>query len=441
MNDTHVTILICTLAHILLWVFAYRLRARKLDLFDPFYLISALYIMIFVYGPWVWINNSQTSYQGIEVMKYLPKGTLVFNIGYFFFSIGALARIKFVKKQEPSYLRDVTYNNKKIISNYYREPTRIYIIRYATILYIFSLGLTILYYQLIGRSFLSLLSLGSYGTSSVGSDATGLYILRTMIRSTIPASLLLLRFSKRKFFPSVMAIILCIICISTGSRNLAITVILAIFVEHYLEIGKRPKNVTVLLLIICFYLLIGIIGIFRETIKNGQGINWALISSEKMRDAFMYNVEIFFPFYHLVAYIPSSYPYHYGLGFLNIVVQFIPRAIWHSKPAMLGKSALEVMYGSSLGGAAYPNIGEFYYEFGLIGVVLLMYAFGYIMKRIYEKSVYETDCFNILRFSIIFGYIIQFVCRGHIASWAIDYILMLAPIGVLRYLLKNRRLI
>lgn len=172
--------------------------------------------------------------------------------------------------------------------------------------------------------------------------------------------------------------------------------------------------------------------------KASAGMDFSQVNSDALFDAFMYNAEIFYPFYNLVEYIPKYANYHYGLGILNIVVQFIPRALWPGKPTMLGKTAFEAMYGDSMGGAAYPNIGEFYYEFGIVGVIVFMFAYGRIMQGVYYKAMQKKDKLSQLMFAINFGYIIQFVCRGHFASWAIDYVFMLGPIVLLKYLLRKK---
>ncbi len=429
--------LVLTSLHIVTWCVFYALFQRKVDAFDPFYLISALYIMIFVFGPWVWIDRGQTTYQGVQVMAYLPQATKVFNIGYACFAVGSISR---------HYMR-VTFGGRglsnrqktQIDIDYTDEETRRYIVKYAVLVYIGSMALSLLYYQLIGRSILSLLSLGQMGETTEGRAGEGIYFLKTFFRSAIPGAILLLSFSKKKFVPWICTIVLSIMCISTGSRNLAITVMLSVFIYHYMRRKKRPSIVTLSVLIVGFYVLIGVIGIFRSEIKGSQEIDFSQVDSEGMFEAFMFNAEIFYPFYNLVEFIPQNAPYHYGLGILNIVVQFVPRILWPGKPTMLGETAFEVMYGDSMGGAAYPNIGEFYYEFGLAGVIVMMFLYGRIMTGVYRNALKQEDRLSIIMFAINFGYIIQFVCRGHFASWAIDYVFMLGPVVLLQWLLRNKR--
>ena len=74
--------LVITVIHIIFWIAMYQFRdkkskkQKKIDAFDPFYLITGLYFMVFVIAPWIWIDRGQTSYQGIAIIKYLPRQRL-----------------------------------------------------------------------------------------------------------------------------------------------------------------------------------------------------------------------------------------------------------------------------------------------------------------------------------------------------------------------------
>ena len=69
---------------------AYNHSQKKIDVMGPFYLITGLYFLVFVWAPFEWIKIGQTDYQGVEVMEYLPRGNAVFIIGYISFILGRL---------------------------------------------------------------------------------------------------------------------------------------------------------------------------------------------------------------------------------------------------------------------------------------------------------------------------------------------------------------
>ena len=99
----------------------------------------------------------------------------------------------------------------------------------------------------------------------------------------------------------VGAYLLFSVCTSTGSRNLAICLVLAIVVYFYLRANKRPKLVTILLGIVALYVFVGLVGIFRTAFKTGNAIYLDTATSDSTYEAFMFNVEIFYPFYTLVG--------------------------------------------------------------------------------------------------------------------------------------------
>lgn len=379
----------------------------------------------------IWINRGQTSYQGVQVMDYLPEATLVFNISYAiyaFFSFLVFSK-KTVIEESTDYI-DFLNDNQ----------TKDYIIKFGAICFLISILLALFYYSLTGRGLMFMLSLGQLGEREKSMNVTGIYFLMQFIRSAIPGILILVAFSdKYRFGIYIGALVLCLVCVSTGSRNLALCVMLALVVYKYLNYGKRPKLITILIGIIIIYLFVGFIGIFRGVIKSGNEIDFSTINSDSIFSAFMYNIEIFYPFFTLVGYLDRGLiSYHLGLGILNIPLQFIPHVLWKTKPATLGLTSFEAMYGDSMGGAAYPNIGEFYYEFGIIGAIIGMALFGIISQNQFSYAQKTKNKLSMLEYSIFFGYIMQFICRGHFASWALDFAFMFGPIWFLKKRLKNK---
>lgn len=429
--------LIFTTVHIFIWMFLYRYRIGYTDPLDSFYFSSGLYLLIFVYAPAVWIIRGQTAYQGVEVMSYMPIGMLVFNIGYFVFACASVSNKKIVLGDYGTVDR---YSNDAFVDYLYSDEISSQITRWAWLLYSVSIALVILYYARTGRSLIYMITLGQGDEIAVGGEALGTYFLAQFSRSAIPAIILILTFQKRyKVFCYIAVYVLAAICFTSGSRNLALCVVISIIIMHYFKKDKRPNFFVSIIAILLMFLFVGFVGTYRQTMRTGGTIDLSLLNFEGMMDAFMFNVEIFFPFFNIVGYtFAGQTSCHYGLGILNIPIQFIPRAIWSSKPATLGLTAFEAMYGSSFGGSAYPNIGEFFYELGIPGVVLFMYIFGKKMRNLYDNAIYSRNPFSMIRYAIAFGYVMQFICRGHFASWALDFAFMFVPLILIqRYLYRQ----
>lgn len=433
--------LFLTLVHIILWIIIHIYRQEKIDSFDPFYISSGIYALIFVWAPYTWLKSGETSYAGINIMKYLPESTLVFNIGYLFFSI---ANAFDYIKDKSSKVKDFNILESKQFNEYInRKDTIQFIIRYSWILFLVSIILNILYWELTGRSILFMLSLGQSGDLDLTSiNGIGLYCLSYFIRSAIPGLLLLLYYEKkRKILIYFFTYIVLAICTSSGSRNLLICVIFAIVIQRYCIKNERPNIITVIGSTFGLFLLVSIIGMFRTVYKTGGQLDFSNINYENLMRAFMYNVNIFYVFYNLVGFTNEGLVRcHYGLGILNIFIQFIPRAIWPSKPINLGVIANFAMWGEGEGhgGAAYPNIGEFYYELGIIGVIIFMYLFGRILRIVFIKMKDSKNPISIMIFAIAIGGVFQFICRGHFASWAFEFVFMFCPLLYLQHLLKKK---
>ena len=435
---SNIDFLVLTLLHLAIWVFLYRIKHTHTDVFDPFYLVTGLYFLIFVFAPCIWILNGQRFYQGLDILEFLPQGTIAFNLGYFAYALASFSNIRFGTFLKSSQF-EAKYGDEYVA--YLESPkSRKYITRYAWTVYIISMFLSLLFYRMRGRSLLFMLTFGQGAELLPGVEGIGLYFLMYFIRSAIPSLLLLIAFSdtKRKFV-FICAYITASVCMSSGSRNLAICVVLSILVYYYLNKGIRPRMITVALGVVFLYLFVTLMGLFRESIKIGEDIQTSQVDLESMFNAFMYNVNIFYPFYSLVGLTQKGIiTSHYGLGILNIFIQFIPRIIWPGKPETIGQTALVAMYGDNRGGAAYPNIGEFYYETGVIGMVIFMFIFGYIVREAFVRSVKSKNRIVMIMYAILYGAMMQLVCRGHFASWSFELVFMWGPLFWLNSHMKRR---
>jgi hypothetical protein len=118
-------------------------------------------------------------------------------------------------------------------------------------------------------------------------------------------------------------------------------------------------------------------------------------------------------FGHVVTMTPRSIPYLEGYSYKTIPAMFIPRAIWPGKPSTMEvANTLAVRYGwlaeSHLGAVAVsPGLmDEAYMNSGVIGVVLVMFGFGVLIRWL-------SDNFG----SGIYGFgwqlaLIGFMCGG-----------------------------
>ena len=56
------------------------------------------------------------------------------------------------------------------------------------------------------------------------------------------------------------------------------------------------------------------------------------------------------------------------------------------------------------------------------GTIVCMFIFGYVTRKLYYRMLKTGDRLQLITYSIMLGYLFQFVCRGSISSWAIDIV-------------------
>lgn len=116
--------------------------------------------------------------------------------------------------------------------------------------------------------------------------------------------------------------------------------------------------------------------------------------------------------FNIMRYVHDE-GYSFGLNFLGGIAFFIPRLIWHSKPEHLGYLS-SYHAGYEYNNLSAPLLGEFYYAFGFIGVILGAVFFGYIVKKV---DIYlRSDNVKYLGLSVIFSSFLFISLRGAFGS-------------------------
>jgi hypothetical protein len=135
---------------------------------------------------------------------------------------------------------------------------------------------------------------------------------------------------------------------------------------------------------------------------------------------------------------------YYGSIYLALVTSPVPRQVWPDKPTMSGhlydisapsRPVAEV-------GMIMTFIGEFYINFGYLGIAALSYLMAYWLARIYFRA-YRSNYFSVMRFAylLIACNLIQVYRDGLMSLFIFTIVNMmpLATIVVLHYLLPVRR--
>ena len=96
----------------------------------------------------------------------------------------------------------------------------------------------------------------------------------------------------------------------------------------------------------------------------------------------------------VVTKIQSGVPHTYFFPALyEALTIVIPGAIWPLKPIPQGVRFAEIFYSQANGGISPTIVGDGYWNFGIIGVLIVMASIGFICSR-FEKRVQDTAISN-----------------------------------------------
>ena len=128
-------------------------------------------------------------------------------------------------------------------------------------------------------------------------------------------------------------------------------------------------------------------------------------------------------FYSMVERFPAEYSYMLGQTFLYVLVLFIPRAIWAGKPDNPVRDMIEHSLNkrARASGTAVANIGEFYANFGIFGIVAFMYLIGWITSSLKHAVFNSVPGQNkaerkYIAYSIIYPLFFQWIARGNFSG-------------------------
>ncbi|TVQ45907.1 MAG: O-antigen polysaccharide polymerase Wzy [Gloeocapsa sp. DLM2.Bin57] len=109
----------------------------------------------------------------------------------------------------------------------------------------------------------------------------------------------------------------------------------------------------------------------------------------------------------MLAYVPKREGYLYGSTYLAAVTLFIPRSIWPDKPGLCGSRASRTFYFENANwGIPCGSIGEAYWNFGIPGVCVAFFLYGYFHKWLANSfRKYSGEVGMIVLYAIALFYI------------------------------------
>lgn len=235
---------------------------------------------------------------------------------------------------------------------------------------------------------------------------------------------------------TTLAILTLSIYILQGFRFIIVIFVVAPIIYRYLKNKKRPRLFTVTMIILVIGTVIVVVGFARVSLKSGTAVDWSKLNLDFVIRILKVDFEIYKPFYGLVKNIPTMHSFTMGEQFLYTFITLIPRVTWPSKPLpkIHELIALSVNEVASKSGLAWPNIAEFYSEFGTVGSIVGMYIFGRLCgmsKELYQSKL--SDDHSLIAYSIILPSLLQLVIRGYTPTNFYLLLFLLMPIVYIKH--------
>lgn len=82
----------------------------------------------------------------------------------------------------------------------------------------------------------------------------------------------------------------------------------------------------------------------------------------------------------ILALVPEQVNFLYGSSYLALLTLPIPKALWAGKPGLIGGVVGTTFFSDTTGGVPPGPVGEAYWNFGILGILVLFFLFGVFNK-------------------------------------------------------------
>jgi oligosaccharide repeat unit polymerase len=125
--------------------------------------------------------------------------------------------------------------------------------------------------------------------------------------------------------------------------------------------------------------------------------------------------DLFSPLAGLVETVPSYHDYLGGSSYLEALYFPIPRALWPAKP--LGSIlTLTASFADIRNGESFPEYGEMYANFGVVGVILGCILFGAVLEWMWSRFAAGTGRGGLFVYPALIAISLQLFTRDYAVS-------------------------
>lgn len=384
----------------------------KIDIYSPVVFVSAIYILMFFITPLYDIYVGETSVFGVtDLFNYGVKGSLVALLGFWsflFFYFVRYQSIDFAKGDRCAY---------ELPSSLKRNVEQLVLVAW---IFVFCLGIFIVI-ATQGFSISYILSFGLLGNSTAfETTSTSLGFIGQFTRSIVTLYLIYFSVSKNRTGKIVLFILTAGLETINGFRYMIVILVCGLFFFYHMKAKKKISGVKIAGIVLLLAIIVGVVGYTRNAVRSGMGVQMSGFTMQSIMDAVLGNFRIYKSYYSIIKAVPAMTNYiYFDQILIYTLVMAIPRAIWPGKPLNPGTEAQ--LYGMNAAavasGFAYPCLGEYYYGFGTIGVIVFMGMLGSWQAK--NSNKYRSNASTELDFVIYcisVPLMLQLVIRGYTPS-------------------------
>lgn len=399
----------------------YYIIKRKPNFESPIVFTLILYLLYFVISPIFDILTYSTKMGGINLLPYYPKTQLVFILGFLSFLI--------------------TYEKTKIrVSKEFLPRVSSHSLLKNAILWEF-IGVIgyFIWTRKLGVSFFVInpfkMSNAYLMLGETSQKASG-YLALTIL-FLIPSSLMFLELAIRKvtrYFHWAIFIINFSLFLTRGVRYIVLIAGGSIIFYYVKRTQKHLKKSHIIILTLISLIVFSFIAYLR----GSPSLSHLSMNIDFLYSFLISSFSLFKPTAAIVYYIPKYHFFVLGETFLYTFILPIPRAIWHTKPYPVFLKILWKITGGRFFGYAVPNVGEYYANFGIPGVIFFMALSGSIFKIIYNTyKENSTNTLLLMFYSIFLFFIFQIISRGYFPQVFVQGVYLFIPLFMLYITNKN----
>lgn len=400
---------------------------RGYNLVDPIVLVSALYISLFSVAPIRDIIVGDYLTFGVNTLTHGVQATVIAVAGYLCLVAGYLLRLPM----------------RSLIGDRSDTAARGLIARRALAIWVAAFVVALVSAMASGKGANYILTLGLLGDAAAEAPMdTPLGFGAVVGQAMIPTAIVYAHTAGSRWLTGLVQLLTFTVLASQGFRYVIIIFVLAHAFVWYAKRKTKPRVTTIALLVAGLALFSGVMGAYRGALRTGGSMEWSSVGIDAVETAVFENLAIYKTYYGVVHAVPELVPY--GLGsqiFVYTVIMFIPRMIWAAKPLpeVWAPIRAGVSDYAAEAGSAYPNVGEYYYEFGLLGVLIFMFLFGLGLNFVRSKYMTSNRIAEVVLYGVIVAASFQLIIRGYTPSNFYMVLVLAVPTFIIRGAKRKKR--